>query len=885
MRQLSLVGPPLVGKRCLARSVAQQLAEERVPTWLVYAEGDETFDQAFDRHRVELGPAQAGPETVVYCPASGRAGAVDVERLQALAPSYLLVAETPTGLPGEQVYELGPLGVGYVGAPGPRLLIDEVTARRGCAPPEAERDALKRLAMRIGGLPMLLVSAANVLRTLDARHVLPSWVRDGDALWRAVDPDGEFAVRIEAELSKIDEGLRRRMGALSVVEGWFSIETAEALVGPEALETLQALHQSSLLSVVRYQDDALYYVIPGYFGALAARTLDAPVRAVQRRQHAEHFAEAGLAWLQGANDGDVWCRGRLECSHADLVAALERLAEQRRDLGRPGVSAYPMADLELEIMLRVAEGNARVRSRLDGNLADELSALIATAEALDGCKPEVIARGLLALAFDRGRQGLTAERWECLERALRYANRSDDHRLRGVVAHNLAIDANRVDEREAARRYAAMSAHSYAACGNDRGLGRIVELEGLLHQDAGDLTAAQAAFERALTMFRRAGVPSHAGIPLLHLGVLHMTLGHWAKARACLEETTALTEWYGEPLVFALGHLGQAQVAAWLADSDEAETRRAQAFGVIDKVNAQDTRALAQLAWSEALLWLGQAEPAEELARQALAGIESIAYRRRRGEAIGVLALTLWTQGRSDEALPLLERAVEATEATSCRRHAAIARARLGALCAQLGDSEVGAGHLERADCYAEAAPDAKLGEIVRAWRVCGGLLGADALATLWLAGGGAQAAGERFADVALATALRPNAAQMLREALPFAHDGATNVVGPGGSWLVTAHGELVDLTSRPQMAALVFGLASARRRGPGEWVDRDELRELLWPGEAMSESSLSNRLHKTISVLRRDGLGDQLESQGSAYRMRPDVPLSLLPPRVRASK
>ena len=60
--------------------------------------------------------------------------------------------------------------------------------------------------------------------------------------------------------------------------------------------------------------------------------------------------------------------------------------------------------------------------------------------------------------------------------------------------------------------------------------------------------------------------------------------------------------------------------------------------------------------------------------------------------------------------------------------------------------------------------------------------------------------------------------------------------------------------------------LALARARGP---MTAPELMAAGWPGERMQPAAARNRLHVALWRLRRAGIGDLLEFDGRAWRLR----------------
>lgn len=98
-------------------------------------------------------------------------------------------------------------------------------------------------------------------------------------------------------------------------------------------------------------------------------------------------------------------------------------------------------------------------------------------------------------------------------------------------------------------------------------------------------------------------------------------------------------------------------------------------------------------------------------------------------------------------------------------------------------------------------------------------------------------------------------------------------VVCPQGFW---APGASVwyGFGQRAQLRKLFYELARARLRCPGEPVELSTLRDLIWPGEAMTPASLKRRLQTLLSTLRQMDLREVLERRGDGYLLSSHVPI-----------
>lgn len=102
-------------------------------------------------------------------------------------------------------------------------------------------------------------------------------------------------------------------------------------------------------------------------------------------------------------------------------------------------------------------------------------------------------------------------------------------------------------------------------------------------------------------------------------------------------------------------------------------------------------------------------------------------------------------------------------------------------------------------------------------------------------------------------------------------------VVAPDGGGFGVDDGPWRELGRRRVQRRLL--LALARARGP---LTARELLAAGWPGERMQPEAARNRLHVALCRLRRAGIGDLLEFDGRAWRLR-DVVTVVEAPSVGA--
>ncbi|MEW2353557.1 BTAD domain-containing putative transcriptional regulator [Spirillospora sp. NPDC029432] len=415
----------------------------------------------------------------------------------------LTTSRAPLAIPAERVHQLGELGTGDA--------VELFRQRATAARPDVrlDADAVREIVTRLDGLPLAIELAAAKVRVMSVEEIGRRLV-DRFALLRGGDrsaPDRHRTLLavIDWSWNLLDEPERSALRRLSLFGDGFSLETAERLLGPEALQAVHALVEHSLLSVRE----------TGY--GLRYRML-------------ETVREFGLMRLAEAGET---ARAR----EAQRSWAVEYCARHAGELFGPGQFAAVDA-------LRAEEGNLADllrRALAEGDRATAVRLLVAVGAlwSLQGDHPRLIALGgAIARAF-RGwypppeleeptRAALSVVLMnmmvvsesgrEMRDLLARLPDRDiGDGRLRAMTEVVLATDPVFGDE--AHRRLAKLSRST------DRDLALLASLT-LSHalENVGELAAATEAAERALALIRPDEGPWTAAI-------LHATLAQLAMQR------------------------------------------------------------------------------------------------------------------------------------------------------------------------------------------------------------------------------------------------------------------------------------------------------------------------------------------------------------------
>jgi DNA-binding response OmpR family regulator len=126
-----------------------------------------------------------------------------------------------------------------------------------------------------------------------------------------------------------------------------------------------------------------------------------------------------------------------------------------------------------------------------------------------------------------------------------------------------------------------------------------------------------------------------------------------------------------------------------------------------------------------------------------------------------------------------------------------------------------------------------------------------------------------RFARRVLARRIEGRAADSERTAHGI-------IVAGDASWLRVPSGETVRLGRARALARIVRELALERVRHPGRPVTAEELVRAGWPDERIVPSAAKNRLHVSITRLRKLGLEDAILREAEGYLFDPGILLTV---------
>jgi predicted ATPase/Tfp pilus assembly protein PilF len=528
-----------------------------------------------------------------------------------------------------------------------RLFVERARAAQpGFGPTGQDAAVVAEICHRLDGLPLAIELAAArskvlapsaMLARLESRlALLTAGARAGD------DPSTmrhrTLRAAIDWSHDLLDAREKRVFRHLAVFVGGFTLEAAEALVGADALDGVDALLARSLLQRGAAGREARFSMLETIREYARERLEEQPDEAAAARAaHTAYFValaeRASTEWA--GPDQPLWF-ARLEAEDANLWAALGAYAARAdqapgtplsRAPGLPwgpgkGVSAWlqglpPAARGDprrsLEQTRALALSTQRRAASDDAEAAQALSVLeaaVGAARAAGDARELAASLRQLAVAHLARGAAAAARRLcdECVALGPRVGDRWEvawDVHLRAVAAFD--------DADLAAARAGFEEALGLArAWGSPFLLARALEWLGNLALEQGDALAAAGHYEGALLAFREAGAPGGVSQSLLGLGIVALEQGDLPRAGQLLEESLVMQRENGMRQGALLTLEGLAGVAAGTPAGAERALRLAGA------ASAAHTRPGLWRVWPASQLARDRLERWLRPARQAL---------------------------------------------------------------------------------------------------------------------------------------------------------------------------------------------------------------------------------------------------------------------------
>lgn len=375
------------------------------------------------------------------------------------------------------------------------------------------------LCLALEGIPLAVELAAAWVRTLTPEQIRTRLQRRFEFLQSAqVDvPPRHRSLRaaLEASLGLLPPQTKRFLAWLTVFQGGWTLETAEALFKEEVLEQLTALRDASLL-IAEEREEGVRYRFLETVRAFAAEQQTEEERQQFARRHAEYwlaFALEAEAHLLGPEQ-KTWM-DRLERDYENCRAALDWFAAGSREQIRAGLR-FAAALMELWVRRSYQQEGPRRLTELLARLGEE------------DTSPER-ACALCALGTLMTRRG-------------------DSKAARTAYEQALALHRANKDSAGAARALA--------------GLGEL-----MLRQEP---EQARLWMEQALTLAQQTGLEALEADCIASLGYQEAIQENYAEARRLFSQALAINRRRGNlnAMIWNLGHLGR--VACFQGEDAEA---------------------------------------------------------------------------------------------------------------------------------------------------------------------------------------------------------------------------------------------------------------------------------------------------------------------------
>jgi serine/threonine protein kinase/tetratricopeptide (TPR) repeat protein len=637
-RLVTLVGTGGVGKTRLVLQFGRQQLEQRSASggvWFCSLESAHTERELVAELLAALGLPPGIGERLESALATFAGAVVILDNLEQLEPdavarvdalvagapgvAFLATSREPLGLPGEQVLELAPLPLpspeGVADSASVRLFVERASAAGASLDlgHEGVASAVCRIVELLDGLPLALEIAAARVALVSPGSLADHLSVQLDARRAGGGPERQRTLRaaLDASWEMLEPWERTAWAQLSVFEGGFTLQDAEAVLAPGISRAIERLIRRSLLRV----EDGRFSMLSTIAAYTRERLCDlGGGRAVEAR-HGAWFATYGRAAVEDPQSVSRSLRG----DRANLVAAARRALRRGDDEVAVHATLAALAvllergphdmagELGLAALQVAAPGPARGALRVatgkvlgSGGTPDVALAMLQAAieEAASAGWVGIELDAKVALSrleslrdLDRAQQMLEEVRVRAVEAGdtLREAralvalagilsDAGQPHLAEPLVRRGMA-QLEGLGEPRSARLISLLAscrgqqgdlegclvlAHEALALTREH---RDPGLEGVIHTNLGNVASRQgrlqeagAHFRAAIQLQRRVGSEARVLVPLYNLGDNCARLGDLAGARGLHLEGLALARRLGDQLsecnaLFALGLL------------------------------------------------------------------------------------------------------------------------------------------------------------------------------------------------------------------------------------------------------------------------------------------------------------------------------------------
>jgi predicted ATPase/DNA-binding SARP family transcriptional activator len=449
--------------------------------------------------------------------------APELSRLLSASPQTKLVVTSRAALriQGEHELSMPPLAA----EPSAELFVRRARAldpRLRLGPGDDER--IEQICARLDGLPLAIELAAARMKVLKPAAILERLGRRLDLLSSGSRdaPARQQTLRaaIGWSYDLLDADTQAVFERLGVFAGGFTLESAEAVCGFEALDAIASLVEHSLLTSRDGRFELLETVREYALDRLAkAGTLE-EVRAAHARAYVE-LCEGGESGMESAETG-LW---------------LDRLDAERENIRAAFTFAFSVGDAETALAL----GANLWRYWVWRGSLTEGRELLVGALALDGGAPELRQRALNGAGAVAGEQGDFEASKLFFEQSLALAEATgNDYRAARVSGNLGSLALYREDYDEAIERLEAGQAYMREV-GSARGLSLMLQNLGIATAAAGHRERAVEQLTESVAVAREAGDPAHISSALRTLARLLLVGDEFGPALELLHEAMRLS--------------------------------------------------------------------------------------------------------------------------------------------------------------------------------------------------------------------------------------------------------------------------------------------------------------------------------------------------------
>ena len=406
----------------------------------------------------------------------------ELGRLLSASPHSKLVvtSRAPLRVAAEHELAIGPLAT----EPATALFLRRARAvdpRLELEP--GDEDRIAEICRRLDGLPLAIELAAARIKVLTPTEILDRLTRRLDLLSSGPRDAPERQQTLRAAIGwsydLLDPTSQQLFCQLGVFSSGFTLQAAEAVCGPEALDGISALADHSLLT----RDGRRFGMLETVREYALERLAESGEENAVRDRHARAYAEKIKEAEEGMAGAELqrWL-ARLDADHDNVRAAIRHATAA----GDADTAVSLLAPLWRFWLMRGNIGEGRA-------LAD-------AALALGGGRPEDRARAANGAGILAGEQNDFTAAKAHFEESLALAREIGEVDREARASNNLAI----------------------------------------LAIYAGDYEAAIASYDKAVEIARRSGDQRGLSLMLLNLGIANDDAGHRERAIELLEEAMVI---------------------------------------------------------------------------------------------------------------------------------------------------------------------------------------------------------------------------------------------------------------------------------------------------------------------------------------------------------